>query len=668
MDMLFKNNRVNTSFPCVLNMVKLETEIKRFCKLNAGNDVTRFNIFKDPEDLYKRFNTGCTFDIFKGDILEMLLEELFLGNGYRVKRVGEGGKDGGCDLLVKYPHDNSIKFVLQAKNWNKNIDKYDVKKEHNKFTDNYKRKYNLNNTHFCFVSWSFVKYVKIKLLSELNIKAWDEQDIIHNLLRNYKTRHPQAPSILLEPYQDVAFKNILRYWNEDKRCYVEHSTGTGKTYIIAKLTQELLSRKANRILILSPSTYINDRILNLLEDSISSKNIARTYKRDKRVYLFTYQYLMYNAEKWSLKKYFSHIIMDEAHRSGAPEWHFGLLNVIGKRTKIVGLSATMQRYSGGIDVKEFLNNNCAGELSLFQAMARGILPVGEYVYSVLDMKSKAGALKEEIESKYSKTTKKKKQLLDKLNAKEIKDYSIQNIIRKHYHTCEYRKIIVFCENIEHTIDIRALIEKTLMKFGKIKIGEVHSGETKKDNKVKFENFSHAKPKDKEIYVLVAVDMLNEGIDVAGIDSVMLFRRTESPRIYFQQIGRSIRKHGVGTPLIFDCVLNYQNINIDFIEESKKEFKKYSKKLKRFGLKDIDKTIHVHDEVQSISKIIDEVERRLNLYPTYEDAKEAVRKLEPKIKSQSEHRKRHKEDPRLASAPDVFYKRKGWNNWADYLGK
>ncbi len=103
------------------------TEIKRFCKLNAGNDVTRFNIFKDPEDLYKRFNTGCTFDIFKGDILEMLLEELFLGNGYRVKRVGEGGKDGGCDLLVKYPHDNSIKFVLQAKNWNKNIDKYDVK-------------------------------------------------------------------------------------------------------------------------------------------------------------------------------------------------------------------------------------------------------------------------------------------------------------------------------------------------------------------------------------------------------------------------------------------------------------------------------------------------------------------------------------------------------------
>ena len=650
-------------------MERLEILIKKLCISNTGKVDADFSLFKNPEDLYRQFGINYTLNKFKGDILEMLLEELFLGNGYGVKRLGEGGKDGGCDLLIKYPHDNSIRFVLQAKNWNKNIDLYDVKKEHLKFTDNYKRKYNLNNTHFCFVSWSFVNNVKIRLLNALNIKVWDEQDIIHKLLRNYQSRHPQKPSILLEPYQDAAFRNILGFWKENKRCYVEHSTGTGKTYIIAKLTQELLSKTNNKILILSPSTYINDRIFNLLEDSISSKNIARTYKGDKSVYLFTYQYLMHNAEKRSLRGCISHIIMDEVHRAGAPEWHSrGLLNVIDKKTRIVGLSATMQRYSGGIEVKGFLDNNCAGKLSLFQAMARGILPVGKYVYSVLDMESKIGALNEEIENKYNKALKKKKHLLDKLKAKEIKDYSIQNIINKYYHAREYRKIIVFCENIGHTIDIRALIEKTFMKFSKARIYKVHSGETKKDNKIQFERFSHAKPKGKGIHILIAVDMLNEGIDVLGIDSVMLFRRTESPRIYLQQIGRSIRKHGVETPLIFDCVLNYQNVNIDFIEESKKEFNSYRNKLKEFGFKDVDmpKTIHVYDEFQSVSKIIEEVEKRLNLYSTYEEAKQAVKKLG--ISSQTEHRIHCKEDPRLPYDPDKYYEGKGWIDWYDFFGK
>ncbi len=97
-------------------MEKLEIVIKKFCKSNTGKTDTDFNLFKDPEDLYKQFGINYTLNKFKGDILEMLLEELFLGNGYGVQRLGEGGKDGGCDLLIKYPHDNSIRFVLQAKN------------------------------------------------------------------------------------------------------------------------------------------------------------------------------------------------------------------------------------------------------------------------------------------------------------------------------------------------------------------------------------------------------------------------------------------------------------------------------------------------------------------------------------------------------------------------
>ena len=56
----------------------------------------------------------------------------------------------------------------------------------------------------------------------------------------------------------------------------------------------------------------------------------------------------------------------------------------------------------------------------------------------------------------------------------------------------------------------------------------------------------------------------------------------------------------------------------------------------------------------------------DLYPTYEEAKQAVKKIG--ISSPSEYQKRYKEDPRLPSAPNNTYKGKGWINWPNYFGR
>jgi len=650
-------------------MEKIERIIREFCKTNSGQDIIDFNLFKNPEDLHAEYCKNKTLSQFKGEILELLLEELFLGNGYRVERLGESGKDEGCDLLIRYAQDNSIRFVLQAKNWTKHIDRYDILKEHHKFSDNYKKQFDLNNTHFCFVSWCYVKDIKRRLTYGLNIKVWDEEDIIQNLLQSYTSRYPQSPTILLEPYQESAFNNILSFWRDNKRCYVEHATGTGKTYIITRLAQSLVSEIGNRILILSPSNYINDRIYDLLTQYISRKDIAKNLKDNKRISLLTYQYLMYSAAKRGLRGQFTHVIMDEVHRAGAPEWHSrGLLNVIDEKTKVVGLSATMQRYSGGINIENFLGNNCAGKLSLSDAMARGIIPTGDYVYAVLDIKSKVAELSDEVESKYTRDARKRTLLLNQLDAREITDYSIQRIIHKYYSSGGYRKMIAFCEDIEHVLAIQYLLRKTFMRFCRAKPFEINSRRSRKENKNELELFQHGRQKQGEIYLLTAVDMLNEGIDVSGIDSVMLFRRTESPRIYLQQIGRCLRKHGVNNPLIFDCVLNYERVNIKFLQEAKKAFSAYRNSLAEFGFKDIElpKEVTIIDEVESITSIIESIEKRLNLYPTYEEAKQAVHAL--RITGQKDYRKRYKEDPRLPSNPHLFYKGKGWIDWYSFFGK
>lgn len=60
-------------------------------------------------------------------------------------------------------------------------------------------------------------------------------------------------------------------------------------------------------------------------------------------------------------------------------------------------------------------------------------------------------------------------------------------------------------------------------------------------------------------LLFTIDMLNNGIHVADVDGVILFRPTVSPIIYKQQIGRALSAGSVKTPVIFDVVNNIENL-------------------------------------------------------------------------------------------------------------
>lgn len=61
-------------------------------------------------------------------------------------------------------------------------------------------------------------------------------------------------------------------------------------------------------------------------------------------------------------------------------------------------------------------------------------------------------------------------------------------------------------------------------------------------------------------LLFCIDMLNEGVHVAGISGVILFRPTISPIIYKQQIGRALTAGDSVTPLILDVVNNFEGLS------------------------------------------------------------------------------------------------------------
>ena len=55
-------------------------------------------------------------------------------------------------------------------------------------------------------------------------------------------------------------------------------------------------------------------------------------------------------------------------------------------------------------------------------------------------------------------------------------------------------------------------------------------------------------------------MFNEGVHVRGVSGVILFRQTESPIIYKQQIGRALTTGTQCTPLILDVVNNFDGLS------------------------------------------------------------------------------------------------------------
>ena len=54
-------------------------------------------------------------------------------------------------------------------------------------------------------------------------------------------------------------------------------------------------------------------------------------------------------------------------------------------------------------------------------------------------------------------------------------------------------------------------------------------------------------------------MLNEGLHIDGVEAVILLRKTSSPNIHYQQIGRCLASGNTDSPIIFDLVNNFTNI-------------------------------------------------------------------------------------------------------------
>ena len=399
--------------------------------------------------------------------------------------------------------------------------------------------------------------------------------------------------------------------NTRGKAAVIHPTGTGKSFIGFKLCEEFPQKI---VCWLSPSEYIfrtqaENLIASMGIDAPLADHSENSVKWLENIRFYTYAKLMSMTETELGEISPDYIILDEFHRCGAKVWGQGVENLLSMypNAGVLGLSATAIRYlDNQRDMSdELFDGNVASEMSLGEAIVRGILNPPKYVLSVFSYQKDLKEYQKRIRTARSKAVRDEgEKQLDALRRALKQADGLEEIFRKHMEE-RAGKYIVFCANYEHMAE---MITKAPKWFAKVDQNP-HIYTAYSDDPATSRAFAEFKTDVSDhLKLLYCIDMLNEGVHMEDVDGVILLRPTVSPIIYKQQIGRALSAGKKKDAVIFDIVLNIENLySIGTIEEEMQIAASYYHFLNRE-----DEIVYEH------FKVADEVQDCIALFEKLED--------------------------------------------------
>lgn len=365
--------------------------------------------------------------------------------------------------------------------------------------------------------------------------------------------------INLYSHNSSAYSAAVSMLSETGKAAIIRPTGTGKSFIGFKYCEE---HPNDVVCWLSPSEYIfRTQVENL------KKNSDGYFPGNIKFYTYAKLMIMKDEEIAQIAP--SIVILDEYHRVGAPQWKTGVERLFAANpgVPILGLSATNIRYLDNRRnmAEELFDGNIASEMTLGEAIVRGILAAPKYVLSVYSYQKELERYKRRVRSAKNRAVRKSaEKYLEALRRALDKADGMNKIFKKHM-TDKTGKYIVFCANAEHMAE---MIDKSREWFADID-SEPHIYTVYSEDSSSGKSFREFKDDNDSAHLrlLYCIDQLNEGIHVDGISGVILLRPTVSPIVYKQQIGRALAAGCGGTPVIFDIVMNIENLySIGAVEE------------------------------------------------------------------------------------------------------
>jgi hypothetical protein len=218
--------------------------------------------------------------------------------------------------------------------------------------------------------------------------------------------------------------------------------------------------------------------------------------------------------------YFDVLIIDEFHHAAAPTYRRLLEHF--RPALLLGLTATPER-TDGESVLDWFGGYIASEVRLWEAIDEGELVPFQY-FGISDDVSLAalewkrgGYVPAELDALYTGN-----------------DYRVMKIleaIRSRVTDPQRMRAIGFCVSVEHA-------HFMARRFNEAGIPSVAvTGETSSDER----EAALRRLRMRDLNVVFAVDIFNEGVDVPEVDTVLFLRPTESATLFLQQLGRGLRR-------------------------------------------------------------------------------------------------------------------------------
>ena len=318
--------------------------------------------------------------------------------------------------------------------------------------------------------------------------------------------------------QRKALKELNRYRAVGtSRALVVAAAGSGKTYLAAF---DALNFNPKRLLYIVHEGSILKKSLETFVDVFGNNVTYGIFSGESKEmdadFVFATNITMCKSLELFSKNEFDYIIIDECHHATAETYK----KIIGyfEPEFLLGLTATPERMDNQ-DVFDLLDKNVPYELRLRDAIINDLVVPFKY-FGIRDQLVDYGLTKSE-----------ERKMIAQLASEEHADF-ISAQIEAHRGKGKL-KALAFCRNITHArMMCEALGEryKTAYLTGRNDIGE------------RIRAYNDLQSDDAELEILFTVDILNEGVDIPGVNMVLFLRPTESSTIFIQQLGRGLRKY------------------------------------------------------------------------------------------------------------------------------
>ena len=365
-----------------------------------------------------------------------------------------------------------------------------------------------------------------------------EPDRLRGAIERARSNQTETSTVFFDltphPFQERILEALERERNAHNRWrnLVIAATGTGKTVVAAFDFQKfyLQSNKQARLLFVAHRQEILQQALltfrNVLRDGNFGELLVGPHLAARREHLFCSVAMLTNRRLWEQvgKDFYNYIVIDEAHHGTADSYRPIFDHFTPKL--LLGLTATPERMDGESIAADF-GNRFAAEIRLPEALEEKLLCPFHY-FGIADPVSldqdqfwRNGKYdSSELEKVYTGAHALARQRLD----------AIFTALHRYEPNLMLVKGIGFCITIIHA---RYMAE--MFTAQGIPSAALVTGVGDEQRSALLADFRIGK-----ITFLFTVDVLNEGLDVPQVNTVMFLRPTESLTVFLQQLGRGLR--------------------------------------------------------------------------------------------------------------------------------